>query len=62
MDATRRVERVLANAARGKVAVLVRAKQEQNYPAQLTVREVDEPPSDKTPCEWETEVFDSPML
>jgi hypothetical protein len=55
LEAVRRVERVLANAARGKVAVLVRAKQEQGYPAQLTTREVDQPPSEQTPCEWQTQ-------
>ena len=55
LEAVRRVERVLATAAQGKVAVLVRAKQEQSYPAQLTVREVDQPPSDETPCEWKTQ-------
>lgn len=55
LEAVRRVERVLATAAQGKVAVLVRAKQEQSYPAQFTVREVDQPPSDQTPCEWKTQ-------
>lgn len=55
LEAVRRVERVLASAAQGKVAVLVRAKPEQSYPAQLSVREVDLPPSDKAPCEWRTQ-------
>lgn len=55
LEAVRRVERVLASAARGKVAVLVRAKPEQSYPAQLSVREVDLPPSDEAPCEWRTQ-------
>lgn len=55
LEAVRRVERVLAAAARGKVAVLVRAKQEQSYPTQLTVREVDRPPSDRASCEWKTQ-------
>jgi len=62
LQAARNVERLLARAATGKVAVLVRAKQEQSYPAQLTVREVDQPPSDQAPCEWKTqfEVIESP--
>lgn len=55
LAAVRKVESVLAGAAQGKVSVLVRAKQEQSYPTQLTVPEVDVPPSDRAPCEWKTQ-------
>jgi len=55
LEAVRQIERLLANVAAGKVAVLVRAKPQQNYPAQIAASETDLPPSELAPCEWRTQ-------